>query len=275
MSKKQKKVTLLWGLPGSGKSTYAGEFDNRSYGRRAESRRIDIDNLSKNQSGDNLIRTIANEALHNLHYHNGVMLDGLVTTNAVAEKIFSAIKFHPESSNFEIHFEIVWWSKSVEDCLHNDRGRRKLNSRTSIENIPFEEPSEELLEKFNISEKRCIRKRVVRKPEHKAWAGENDLGDADKLYSDSWSLGGTWGNCWGDTGTVSPGAPLTSFQEFDDLLERICPTINFLTYKKLYNATVSIEDYSEGDYYGGSVTYAKFVCDLKKLHEMLSEMQLI
>lgn len=235
----------------------------------------DIDSLSRNYHGDTLIRQIANDTLCRLHYHNAVTLDGLVTTNEVAEKIFNVIKFHPESRNFEYQFEIVWWSKSIEDCLHNDRGRRKLNSRTSIENIPFEEPSKELLEKFDISEKQCIRKLVVRKPEHKAWAGENDLGDADRLYSDSWCLGGTWGNCWGNSGTVSPGTPLTSFKEFDDLMERICPTLNFLQYKKLYNNTVSVEDYSEGDYYGGSVSYAKFVCDLKKLHEMLREMQLI
>lgn len=48
-----------------------------------------------------------------------------------------------------------------------------------------------------------------------------------------------------------------------------------MQYKKLYNHCVTTETEGEGDYYGGHVEHAFFVCNLPKLHEMLVEMEIV
>lgn len=172
----------------------------------------------------------------------------------------------------DANFEIVWWKPDIESCLHNDRGRRKVDSKITIENIEFEEPSEELVNKYKI---KVTKKEVVKKPNWKVWAQEKGFDD-DKLKSSSWCLGGTSGNCWGDEKSIISSDPQPiSFTEFDNLLEKICPAIGFLQYKKLYNETVTTEIKGDGDYYGGYVEYANYICNLSKLNEMLIEMGLI
>jgi hypothetical protein len=96
------------------------------------------------------------------------------------------------------------------------------------------------------------------------------------MKSDTWCLGGTTGSCWGpEKHTVSASTPPTSFKEFDDVLERVCPNITFLQYKRIYNHSVLSDTEHHSDYYGGSVEYGFYVCDLPKLYEMLVEMKLI
>jgi hypothetical protein len=58
-------------------------------------------------------------------------------------------------------------------------------------------------------------------------------------------------------------------------MERVCPNMTFLQYKKVYNATVTTETKGEDDYYGGHVEYACYVCDIPKLYEMLKEMGVV
>ncbi|MNV99676.1 hypothetical protein D3C71_1950690 [compost metagenome] len=39
----------------------------------------------------------------------------------------------------------------------------------------------------------------------------------------------------------------------------------------LFRLTVDIHSYSKGDYYGGSVKKAKFICDIERLFELFDE----
>ena len=64
-----------------------------------------------------------------------------------------------------------------------------------------------------------------------------------------------------------------NFDEFDELIEKICPTITFLQYKKLYKNCVRMEERDNSDYYS-STREAYWRCDLKELWNMLDEMGL-
>lgn len=100
----------------------------------------------------------------------------------------------------------------------------------------------------------------------------NNIVNKEQLLSDSWSLGGTFGNCWNDKlGTLSPESP-KPFKEFDELLERICPNLTFLQYKKLERECTEIAEYEERDYYGGIEYRSYHKCDLRKLYNLLDEM---
>jgi hypothetical protein len=94
------------------------------------------------------------------------------------------------------------------------------------------------------------------------------------LHSESWSLGGTWGSWDGRSGTVDAETPL-EFTEFDRLLEVVCPNISFLGYKKLKSQCCQLDSRVDSDYYGGSSTNVRHVCNLQELFDSLNEMNLI
>ena len=64
-------------------------------------------------------------------------------------------------------FQIICWRENREACLWNDRGRRKVNSKITIENAPFEIPSKEVLDKFKA---KLIMENVEKKPGWQVWA---------------------------------------------------------------------------------------------------------
>lgn len=105
----------------------------------------------------------------------------------------------------------------------------------------------------------------------------------DKSYSkkegviicENWCCGGSWGDCWGNSGEISPEPPPTTCKVLDDLLMEVSPDISFLKYRELYNKCVSIEEYSESDYYGGVTYYQRFVLDVKGCYEWLLENKII
>jgi len=105
------------------------------------------------------------------------------------------------------------------------------------------------------------------------YADEHGIGHTNGLVkSSTWCLGGTYGNCWNDSmGSISADPQPTSFTEFDDILENTYPTCTFLQYKRLYNNLVSVDTSSEGDYYGGSTSYAWFQFSLPQFFKEIKE----
>lgn len=274
-----KSLVILWGLPGSGKTTYAQELAPNHNQRYRSSDAVIVDgDRYRSYKGDAFINTIAGEIRDyaNRVSTKCVILDCLLTTNADAIKLLLAIKEamnanHPYRSPHNINFngltiKVVWWKKDIASCLHNDRGRRQKDSTITIMNMPFEEPSENFLKDF-VNDVVC--KEVVRKPDWKVWSEENGCGHSHLMKSDEWSLGGSCGCIGGGTYPVSAEPQPISFKEFDDVLERICPTITFMQYKKLYADCVRTETRGDSDYYGGSTEHACFVCDLEILYKGL------
>jgi len=271
--RKHKKVTILWGLPGSGKTTYAEQTSGKSY-RSMESCIIDVDNIGRycqKYQHHTVDSQVGQDTVGKLHYFDHVIVDGLVTTNDVAARYMRAIK-ESAGDKYVIDFEIVWWTPDREACHHNDQGRRANLSTHSIDGMMFEEPLKQLAKEFKAV---LVHKTVVRKPMHKAWSVKVGQGDQDEFESESWCLGGTHRNYNGDTYVTSPSPQPASFTRFDELLEEVCPTITFLQYKKICRECVTVKEYSESDYYGGTVNYAKYVCDTKKLYALLVELDIV
>jgi hypothetical protein len=266
------------GLPGSGKS-YFVEHQNE-YDRKAAS--VDVDTIAKYRlNGKDLFKVVADECLSKLHHSHYCILDGLYLTNESILKQLVAIKedWELRKSQYNVFefpvFQIVYWEPDREKCLINDRNRRDQNSTLTIKNAKLEEPDLEYLKEFDVMAVK--KKTVVQKPKFVIWAQGHAVSvDKDnKMSSAEWSMGGTWGNYTGASGTLEADPQPASFKEFDDLIYKINPDMGFLRYKKLYNDTVTIVARSEGDYYGGSCTYARFVCDLEKLYNQLKEMDVI
>lgn len=293
--KELKTVTLLWGLPGSGKTTFAEEMVHKNQGYLSRAQKIKVidadaifrhaksdqelnwkpDGLDEKDSQKRAVRfkRLVTEVYDALSRTDSVVIDGLFTTNKAAKEVFDALK--QKTSKYKVSFEIFWWAEDKEACLWNDKKRgREFDSSRTITTMPFETPSNELLNEFEITT--CVKKIVVRKSRAKFLAQQHDLGDTSTLESEAWGLGGTSGSCYdNDLQSVSASEQPTTFDKFDDLLEKLCPQVTFLQYKKLYAKTVTIKKHTSHDYYGGSIEYAKFECDLIEFFEMLEDMNLL
>jgi hypothetical protein len=274
MAKPKKTVILLWGLPGSGKSFYANSLlgdSDRYIPREQQYYKINIDQKVSQWKGKLRIPKIAEETVSGFYGNRYIILDGLITTNEGAKKFLDAIR-EMAPAKYDVEYKVVWWEKDIEACLHNDRGRRHIDSQQSIRHLPFEIPSPEQL----CIPADCIEKQtIVRKPmSHILVEEQLDMSVNDgKLKSATWSLGGSSGDSSGSWHTPPDAQP--SFKEFDELLEKICPTITFLQYKKLFAETVTTESQYHSDYYGGGERTANFICDVEKLYTLLVGMGLV
>lgn len=89
-----------------------------------------------------------------------------------------------------------------------------------------------------------------------------------------WRTGGmSGGSCW-DDGDSDPHYPLSSeaedpFNELDQILMLVAPSITFMQYKKLCADVVKYENYTNNEYYGNFTEYSVKTVDLKELHEWL------
>ena len=281
-------VEILVGLPGSGKTYYAKEcgaqpdviFADHS---KEKSMYICAD---KEYCTSRQIRDIIHE--HRFGYWimrrdqnlNHWIVDGLFLTNDVQHQVVEAInaEINKHTDDIKLKIRFVYFKEDRKACLYNDqvRNREKLANIT-IEHADYEKPDIEALQKdfpkfeFELLEKEVHKMNIF---ESKFLTKASYYNDKE-LRSDIWCLGGTWGNCWEDSGQISADKQPTDFKEFDDLLIETCPNITLMQYKKLYNSLVTIETEYENDYYGGSTENAYYKCNLKDLYNMMIEMGLI
>ena len=276
------------GLPGSGKTHWVLEltdgYYNEPFRSRSDNSRyysIDLDSYVKRKFKEIEIKQKLSGVIRTTHYTHAIV-DGLLLTYSDVEKLLSLL----DSDDWSYVSQIVlhWWKPDVEMCLLNDKGRRSENASITIKNAKFEEPDREFIEKLRekfpiLKDKKVEAERhsIVLKPSWKAFAEEYDMyiNRDGQVRSDTWSLGGTWRDCWDNQGTVSAEAEPNTFREFDNLLEKICPNISFLQYKSLYSEVVHYDTDSEGDYYGGSVTYAYRFFYPEALYNALKQRELI
>jgi hypothetical protein len=277
MNNEKLEIVLCVGLPGSGK-TY---FLKNNYPNNRNTFDEDYEFLSDDDKID-IVKTIGSRIRSNFQYlriYNELrpaIIDCLITTNSELNKAIDKIyetSIKDGVSN-RIHFVIHFWKENRELCLYNDKGRRReKSSEISIRNLPLEYP---IVNNPEIDYE-IIEHDVIAAPSLNIYF--NKYKDSQKndfiLTSESWSAGGSWGNCWGGSGTISPDPVPQSFKEFDEMLEKLCPDISFMTYKKLYNETVTIEERSENDYYGGTEYRHNYKCDLEKLHKLMVELNII
>lgn len=274
-----KNVKILIGLPASGKTTFAKEFVDSTkerYGWRGsykyKAKHIDVDNyLSFRHSKYSDISDIIQDSLSMNNNYESFVVDGLILTN---EDIVKCIDCFNKNDSFEIHY----WNPNIELCLRNDKYRRNENSRITIENAKLETIDLELIKKQTEANNiEIIYHEIEAKEDYKIFADKYNISLQDDLYmhSDTWSLGGSYENCWGTGGSISPDDQPKSFELLDDLLQEVCPSMSFLQYKKIENECVETGESSESDYYGGCEYFAYFKCDIEKLVDMLSKMNLI
>lgn len=278
------------GLPGSGKSTFVKHELKNNY---LHGYNIDLDSMMPKTHEDIELTIIEKLKTKNIinkgNYWNrettpSIYIDGLITTNDILKDVIKAcVKYIASyTKKIKINFFIHYWTEDRDNCNNNDMlrfkiGKRNESSAISIKHMEFETVNDSIVEEIN-SYAFCSCKVVNHKVPELTMRDiiiENFSNDRNHtMISDTWSGGGSWANCWGNSGTIS-AENTPEFAMFDDMLTQICPNITFLQYKKLYAETVSTHREEEYDYYGGSETKFNYECDLDKMCDMLTTMYLI
>ena len=294
-----KNIHILVGLPGSGKTTWATEMVDHNYKDRIYNCDAYIKN--KQYTNKNIREALVNDENYadNVLYHygdNNVYVDGLFLTQSAVETVIDStlemISHRRDQRPEAINFIIEQWDCNREACMSNDnkrieQGDRAINAQVTIKYVPFEEIDIKDLElhigiTLNSYPNLQNIKITFSKNDHKVvqysidetFIYVNSPHHDGKLYSESWSEGGHWGDCWGNEGTISGEAP-KEFDELDNLLEKICPNISFLQYKKLVAECVTLDEYGESGYYGTYEHRARYICDLNSLYNWLKNHNLI
>ena len=270
------ELHLLMGLPASGKSYWAKE------------------NFNANSD----MKHYVGGELQNTRKVVKACIDGLITTIDDLTKVIDSTLTYIENRytrcDYQIKIYVHQWNDDRDTCLHNDKmrvnsGERKVDSKVTICTHPYEYIQKDQLKKYRENshivaikfERHGVKKLnnydIMFVPligYDRCKYSSDRIKKTKYMYSESWSAGGSWGDCWGNEGTISPDKPL-NFKELDELFEKICPNITYLQYKKIQQECVEIDEYTEHDYYGGIEHLQRWKCDLEKLYEMLKEMKLI
>lgn len=274
-----KELHLLVGLPGSGKTYFATEAQKKDYNREIQV--IDFDSVY-HTSMDTVVLQIKQGRIDTRKKHPPMLLgkivylDGLFCTH---ESWSWILRYYLGIQSIKIQKVFVdYWLPNKEACKWNDRGRRFKNSVQSIEQIQIERPEENSLrlefEDYGVPI--IVRKHIVeRKPAYQVFAGEAGIELMEGRYftSSYWCLGGEQWGYDGEKSPVDPEEPC-NFDEFDSLMETVCPAITFIQYKRIYKACVQMKDRENPDYYSNT-REGYWSCDVKHLYELLVDAGLI
>jgi len=269
-------ITILYGLPGSGKTFYTKRLENNWTSI------VHMDDYIV----DGKYKPIS-EVLSGLKgiFKRNLVIDSLITTQEKLEDIIKETHdFFERCGGARHDLTVVYWNEDRDACRENiNRRADGRNVSVTINNIPFEEVDEGRIIRFVYNMDRKVH--ILFKHRYVFTDGnwdfyfqpliDNSWDQADKYYySDDWSRGGDWADCWGNHGDIEPSEQ-PEFTDFDKLLENVCPNISFIQYKRIFSECVEIDNFEESDYYGGTEYKSRYKLDVRKCYEMLRERNLI
>lgn len=292
MSEFVKSIHVLVGLPGSGKTTWARKYmsdyetekRNIRNGIRYNGVKLVNCDYYLEQKHINTIEEVLEEASHYDSYskYDEIVLDGLFLNNEsiinALKYIFNAVKNNDEyywaDKNAKYQVIIDFWIPNRELCLHNDKGRREIDSAITIMNANINVSIDELKKEFpdidflwynHSVEKATSWDKFKFKYGYDFNGQENEY-----ITSDSWTTGGTWANCWGNEGTCS-AEPESDFEQLDEILQEEYPDITYLKFKELKKKYIQLDEWGDHDYYGGCEYKAQWKIKVKDLYDFLVE----
>lgn len=286
-----KKIIVMMGLPGAGKTTLAKEIQQRD---KRKTHIWDLDRFIRSQYdlknysvvdelnfSTRFLKEFQKQFIYNNNIHVHI-LDGLFLNNNGCERLIKELSII-EVLKPNVTIEFCYFEPDKEACLWNDmaRGRNK-KAMVTINNAVVERPDVSILEKLTDAKISVVDYQTTRAADkevyYQSFKDEFDI-YKDKFHGDAWSKGGNWCDCWGNDSPCSeeddPEFSPENFPELRMLLNCIIPNIDLELELELFNSTVQYDEYDESDYYGGTQCFKRFECDIRKLYDLLDEREML
>lgn len=274
-----KELHILVGLPGAGKTSFAWDKSKDMFSITV----LDFDKIkqlldskeNKFKSPEDRIKFLRGE-IACCYPRNITYVDGFFHCQNDYKLIVSLFAECKDFNICNIIFD--YWEPNVDSCIWNDRGKRNVSSTCTIKSINLEKPDLKFfVDNYPEIHSFQIHHHVtVRKPVWQVFFNEMGVNveyNQKELKSYHWTISGINRDFEGNEWPIIPDEPL-EFNEFDNLLEKICPQITFLQYKRIHKECVAIKEDYDSDYYS-CCTINYWSCDLEKLYNCLLEKNLI
>lgn len=272
-----RELHIVMGLPACGKTTYVKELAMKNSNGFVNALVIDIDKYLNNYKKDNTLKSW----LSDYTPHGITIIDGFFSTQTEVINILNTYMECFKSTTF--HSIIIdYWPMNREACLINDRGRKRFkSSEISIRKINIEKPdSAFIVTKLGVNNVLIVTHETVSKDISDIWAEENGCFltkeipyESNKeiincIVSKTWT-GGTIQvlSATGRTTYNNQEEPV-DFEELDNFLDRVCPNIKIMEYKKLYRTLVVKKARPINDYYVKGYEYYWSI-EVKALYDFL------
>lgn len=296
------ELHILMGLPGSGKTYWATHNYPTNYFLNHVGRMIvSLDDFKDDAQHmvHNALNVEFKNYMQSCHVDKvDVCVDGPIFTYENLYKVIEDIVSYIRNNcfwkkrnygDYSLSFVIHQWNEDRETCVYNDNKRnRNLKSTSTIKNQNYDIVDVNAIKNYlgehniefnNVTKiDHMVEKTTLFQTRFEEVCDNSYISHGDErgryMYSEEWSLGGEWGNCWGNKGVVEKENP-KEFVELDDFLESIVPNISYLQYKKIRNHCVDTVQWHEHDYYSSGTNYTCWRCDMRKMYDMLKQMNLI
>ena len=200
-------VEILVGLPGSGKTYYAkeqGVHPDVIFADRSKEKAMYIctdEEYCKSRPIKDIIagHSFGYWIAHRNQNWDHWIIDGLFLTNDVQHQVVEALNYEiiKYVNDIKLKIRFVYFKEDREACLYNDRARnRNKLANITIEHADYEKPDIETLQKdfpkfkFELLEKEVHKMNIF----ESEFLTRASYYDENELRSDTWCLGGTWGN---------------------------------------------------------------------------------
>lgn len=271
---KMKKVIVLCGMPGSGKTTKAKELAKQyektfptgwNSGRKVKI--WSLDNYLHHHPNDSL-KKFFKDIDKSFDFFNVHILDGLFIRQHHYQRVIDEFEFR------DVEFEFHYFEFDIEGCLWNDKYRRDVDSTLTLENALYEYPD---LSKLNYENKKVelFHYPITRKDQFQMFMDKYQLGSSVLLTSDNWTTGGDWRDCWGDGGEYRAEDQPVIFKELHEVLEKIDPNITSAMCQDIQDTFATVEDDSESDYYGGCKYFSYYQINYHDILQCLHDLHVI
>jgi hypothetical protein len=266
-----KTLHILMGLPGAGKTFWA-----KKYAYNMNNSCVD-DNRTYVISYDDNYKNMLDYSNDIVYYRKGY---GHIIADFLCLSTDNILKFINSLENKFNEIIIHFWEPDVKKCLINDDERnRELKADITIKNTTLIKP--DLNEIKNALNKSTNIELIIHTTECKKiyveFFEKNEI-DFDKtseiIKSEPWCLGGTRRDCYGSTSYINEeDEPI--FKDLEETIDKLCGDISHSMFRKIYNQVVLSDEYEEGDYYGGRITYRYNYFYIESLYDILKEENLI